>query len=121
LIYAAERTPPKFFLTKTTFTPPAAAEVSIIEKADGADVVLRLMWGPLPAPFPRALFGIGLVLGMSVLTLSDRTVGTWILAMLFIFLPFAALLRQQEGEKELQERLGNLLDGATFTAKPHSL
>jgi hypothetical protein len=77
------------------------------------------MWGPFPAPVPRALAGIGLLLGISVLILLDRTTGAWFLAMLSIFLPFAVLLRQQEGEQELQARLSRLLDGATFTPRPH--
>lgn len=40
----------------------------------------RLMWGPLPAPFPRPLAGIGLLLGLLILILSNRTAGHWVLA-----------------------------------------
>lgn len=38
------------------------------------------MWGPLPAPFPRPLAGIGLLLGLLILILSNRTTGHWVLA-----------------------------------------
>ena len=119
LIYAGERRPPKFFLPRMPVTPPAAAEVSITEKSSGADVVLRLMWGPLPAPFPRALAGIGLVLGLLILVLSDRAVGSWLLAAVFIVAPVTALLYQRQGERVLQSSLSNMLDGATFRPKPH--
>jgi hypothetical protein len=100
-------------------TPPAAAEVSIMEKSRGADVVLRLMWGPLPAPFPRALAGIGLALGLLILVLLDRTVSSWLLASVFIAAPLTALLYQRQGERVLQSSLSNMLDGATFRPKPH--
>jgi len=119
LIYARERRPPKFFLPRIPVAPPAAAEISITEKSSGADVVLRLMWGPLPAPFPRALAGIGLVLGLLILALSDRTVSAWLLAAAFIVVPVTALLYQRQGERVLQSSLSTMLDGATFTPKPH--
>jgi hypothetical protein len=119
LIYARERRPPKLFLPGMPVTPPAAAEVSITETSRGADVVLRLMWGPLPAPFPRALAGIGLVLGSLILVLLDRTVSTWLLAALFIVAPVTALLYQRQGERVLQSSLSTMLDGATFRPKPH--
>ena len=119
LLYALDRTPPKFFLTGAPVTPPAAAEVSICEHSGGANVVLRLMWGPLPAPFPRALAGAGVLLGLLIAILSDRSTGVWVLAALVSLLPIAALLYQQRGERELQSQLSRLLDGARFTPKPH--
>lgn len=119
LRYAGERRPPKFFLNRMPVTPPAAAEVSITEKSSGADVVLRLMWGPLPAPFPRALAGIGLLLGLLILALSDRAMSSWILAAVFIVAPLTALLYQRQGERALQTSLSQILDGATFRPKPH--
>jgi hypothetical protein len=119
LIYAGERRPPKFFLPRVPVAPPAAAEVSITEKSSGADVVLRLMWGPLPAPFPRALAGIGLLLGLLIVILSERTVISWLLAAFFIVAPLTALLYQRQGERVLQSSLSIMLDGATFRPKPH--
>jgi len=119
LVYAKDRMKPKFFLRKVPFLLSAAAEVSLTRTSDGTEVVLRLMWGPFPAPVPRALVGIGLFFGILTLTLSQRTTGAWALSMLFIFLPLAALHHQQEGEKELQTRLSSMLDSEPFTPKPH--
>jgi hypothetical protein len=119
IFYAGNRTPPKFFLVGAPVTPPAAAEVAILEQSGGAEVVLRLMWGPLPAPFPRALAGAGLLLGLLITIFSDRSTGAWALAVLVAVLPGLALLYQQNGERELQAQLSRLLDGARFTPKPH--
>lgn len=119
LLYAKDRTPPKFFLAGAPVMPPAAAEVAILEQSGSAEVVLRLMWGPLPAPFPRALAGAGLLLGLLIAILADRSTGVWALAALVAVLPVVALLYQQQGERELQSQLSRLLDGARFTAKPH--
>lgn len=119
LLYAMDRRPPKFFLAGAPMMPPAAAEVAILEQSGGAEVVLRLMWGPLPAPFPRALAGAGLLFGLLVVIFSDRSAGVWALAALVAVLPVVALLYQQRGERELQSQLSRLLDGARFTPKPH--
>ena len=119
LFYARDRRPPKFFLAGAPVTPPAAAEVAVNEQSGGAEVVLRLMWGPLPAPFPRALAGGGLLLGLLIAIFSDRSAGAWALAVLVAVLPGLALLYQQRGERELQAQLSGLLDGARFTPKPH--
>lgn len=119
LRYASDRTPPKFFLAGAPVTPPAAAEVAVLEQSGAAEVVLRLMWGPLPAPFPRALAGGGLLLGLLLAIFSDRSAWAWALAVLVAVLPGAALLYQQRGERELQLQLSRLLDGARFTPKPH--
>ena len=119
LLYAGNRIPPKFFLAGSPITPPAAAEVAVTGASGGAEVVLRLMWGPLPAPFPRVLAGGGLLLGLLIAIISDRSAGAWVLAALVAVLPGAALLYQQQGERELQSQLSRLLDGARFTPKPH--
>jgi hypothetical protein len=120
LIYAGNRQPPKVFLAGSSVIPPTAAEVAVMKQRGGStDVVLRLMWGPLPAPFPRVLAGIGTLLGILILILSDRTAGAWCLASLCIVLPVVALLHQQQGERVLQSLLSNILDGATFKPKPH--
>ncbi len=115
LRYAGERQPPKFFLQGMPMRPPAAAEVSITEKSGGADVVLRLMWGPLPAPFPRALAGIGLL----ILVFSDHAVSSWLLGAVFIVAPATALFCQRQGERVLQSSLSDMLDGAVFRPIPH--
>lgn len=119
LTYAANRKPPKFFLHGAPIIPPAAAEVSLAEQASGTDVVLRLMWGPLPAPFPRVLAGVGLVLGLFIAAFSDRSIGAWLCAGAVALLPVLTLLYQQRGEIELQSQLTAMLDGARFSAKPH--
>lgn len=119
LTYASDRIPPKFFLASAPVTLPAAAEVALNDQAGGTEVVLRLMWGALPAPFPRAVAGVGVLIGLLILLFSDRTVGDWLLATLVIVLPVAALMYQQKGERELQAQLSARLDGASFTPKPH--
>lgn len=119
ILYAMDRRPPKFFLAGAPVTPLAAAEVAVNEASGGTEVVLRLMWGPLPAPFPRALAGAGLLVGLLLAIFSDRSTGVWVLVFLSAILPATALLYQQKGEQELQSELSRLLDGATFTPKPH--
>jgi hypothetical protein len=119
LRYASNRTPPKFFLNAAPVTFPASAEVSLYPRPQGADVVLRLMWGPLPAPFPRAVAAGGVLLGLLIAIFSDRTVGDWVLASLIALLPLAALLYQQRGERELQTQLSRILGGTLFLPKPH--
>jgi hypothetical protein len=119
LVYAKNRMTPRFLLPKAPFVPSASAEVSVLPRADGTEVVLRLLWGPFPAPVPRALVGFGLLLGILTLTYSQRGSGVWAVAMLVIFLPLAALHRQQEGEQELQARLSSILDSTPFVPKPH--
>ena len=119
LIYAKDRVPPKFFLTGMPVTLPAAAEVSVTGRSGGSDVVLRLMWGPLPAPFPRALAGLGALLALLLVGASDGTWGDWLGASLLLLLPLVLLLYQRQGERELQSRLSGLLDGARFTPRPH--
>ena len=77
------------------------------------------MWGPLPAPFPRAVAAAGVLIGLLIAIFSDRTIGNWLLAALVVFLPAAALLYQHVGERELQSQLSDMLDGAKFLPKPH--
>ena len=119
LRYGSMRTPPKFFLIGAPVTLPAAAEVSVNPRPQGANVVLRLMWGPLPAPFPRAVAAGGALLGLLIVLFSDRTVGDWVLATLIALLPLAALMYQLRGERELQTQLSRILGGKTFIPKPH--
>jgi len=119
LVVAAHRRPPKLYRPAWPGTLPAAAEVAVDGHARGAEVVLRLMWGPLPAPFPRALVGAGALLGALVLALSGGLPGAWLAAGLLAGLPAAALLVQRRGERDLQRRLGELLGGVRFRPRPH--
>ena len=119
LRFETKRNPPKFFLDGLPVTPPAAAEVAILERSGGSEVVLRLMWGPLPAPFPRALALTGVLLGAALAYLSDGSAAVLAVASLIALLPVAALLYQQAGERRLQSQLGELLGVARFLPKPH--
>ncbi len=119
LMYAHDRTPPKFFLLRRSVTPAPSAEVSVKERPGGAEVVLRLMWGPLPAPFPRALAALSSLCGLLIVFLSSQTPGAYALGSALILLPLAALFHQRQGELELQAQLSQLLDGVTFTPSPH--
>jgi hypothetical protein len=119
LRYAQDRRPPKFFLSSVPVTLPAAAEVAVNPDGHGTHVVLRLMWGPLPAPFPRAVAAAGILLGLLVWIVADRSMGSGIMASLLILLPLAALLYQRRGERELQAQLSRILGVQTFEPKPH--
>lgn len=119
LSYDPKRTPPKFFLAGAPVTLPAAAEVAINDKTEGAEVVLRLMWGPLPAPFPRALAACGVLLCVLLMAFFSTVQPLWVIATLSAVLPVAALIYQMRGEKRLQTRLSELLDGVTFTPRAH--
>src|SRR5262245_46391334 len=119
LRYAQDRRPPKFFLSSVPVTLPAAAEVAVNPDGHGTHVVLRLMWGPLPAPFPRAVAAAGILLGLLFATLADRSLGSGIIASLLILLPLAALLYQRSGERELQAQLSRILGVPRFEPKPH--
>lgn len=119
LSYETGRNPPKFFLSGLPVTPPAAAEVAILTRSGGAEVVLRLMWGPLPAPFPRALALAGLLLGLGLALFANGSAGMLAAAFLVSMLPVAALLYQKAGERRLQSQLGDLLGVTRFLPKPH--
>ena len=119
LRYAQDRRPPKFFLSSVPVTLPAAAEVAVNPDGHGTHVVLRLMWGPLPAPFPRAVAAAGILLGLLVWIVADRSMGSGIIASLLILLPLTALLYQRRGERELQAQLSRILGVQTFEPKPH--
>jgi hypothetical protein len=119
LRYAQDRRPPKFFLSSVPLTLPAAAEVAVNPDGHGTHVVLRLMWGPLPAPFPRAVAAAGVLLGLLFPMVADRSLGSGIIASLLILVPLAALLYQRRGERELQAQLSRILGVPTFEPKPH--
>ena len=114
LRYAPDWTPSKLFVTDRSLTHSAAAEVSVGRHALGAEIVLRLMWGPLPAPFPRALVGVAGLIALLILVFSDRSPGDWLLAVLVVIPTIVVLHQQQRGERELQQQLSGVLNGATF-------
>jgi len=116
LRYAAERQPPKCFLQGLPWLPPAAAEVALDAVSDGTDVVLRLMWGPLPAPFPRAVAGLGVLVALAGLWLAPLL---WWLWLLLGAVPVAMLVHQRTGERQLQHRLAELLGVGVFAPRAH--
>lgn len=119
LRYDATRTPPKFFLSGLPVTLPAAAESALHEGDGGTEVVLRLMWGPLPAPFPRVVAALGVILALGILAFSQRTLVDWMFAGVIGGLPLALLAYQRAGERALQARLAVVLGSAPFVPKPH--
>ena len=119
LVYVAERTPPKFFLGSEKRPLPPAAEVSVSERQDGSDVTLRLMAGPLPAPFPRAVAVLGVLLGVACLFASSgATVGAAV-GVLLAGAPLLWLYRQRRGERSLQTQLRQSLEGSAFEPVAH--
>jgi type IV secretory pathway VirB2 component (pilin) len=119
LRYDTSRTPPKFFLSALPVTMPAAAESALYAGNEGTEVVLRLMWGPMPAPFPRVVAALGVILACGILAFSSRTAADWMFALVIAGLPLALLAYQREGERVLQERLATVLGSAPFVPKPH--
>lgn len=116
LRYAAERRPPKFFLRGLPLVPPAAAEIALDSVASGTDVVLRLMWGALPAPFPRAMAAVAVLLALAGLWLAPSLGWLWLL---LAALPLALLLYQRTGERRLQRQLAELLEADGFVPRAH--
>lgn len=114
----AERVPPKVSLSGIRLLPPAAAEVVTAERSGATEVVLRLMWGPLPAPFPRALAAAGVLVAGLVLVVAAPSPLAWLGATLVAALPVAAWLYQRGGEQLMQERLNDVLQGSGFTPGP---
>ncbi len=119
LSFHAGRSPPKFFLKRLPVTLPAAAEVDVQRQAGGSTVVLRLMWGPLPAPFPRALAGAGLLGGIALVAVGSPGVPMLILGSLLALLPALMLAWQKRGEMRLQAVLAGLIGSNGFLAQAH--
>lgn len=117
--FNAERSPPKFFLKHLPVTMAPAAELDIQRQSGGSTVVLRLMWGPLPAPFPRALVGAGLLGGILILSIGAPGFLTLTLAGLLAVVPMLALAYQKRGEVRLQAMLANLIGSKGFINKAH--
>lgn len=117
--YDADRQPPKFFLTGLPVAPPPAAEVALHPRHSGTEVVLRLMWGPLPAPFPRAVAGAGLLAAVLLPVLLGSGVTVWLASCVAAMLPLGALAYQRRGEDRLQALISRQLDGVVFLPKAH--
>jgi hypothetical protein len=119
LIREPQSQPPKLALTGTAITFFPSAEVAVNATKAGSEVVLRLMWGPLPAPFPRVMAALGLAVGIATATLSGGDASELLVALLIVLLPGVALIHQRHGEREIQSRLSALLDNIRFEPKPH--
>lgn len=115
----ASRTPPKLFLESPSVTLPPAAEVALRPGAAGTSVVLRLMWGPLPAPLPRAVAAAGVLLALLVFALAPLSVVAVAAALLLAGAPVAALLHQRRGERRLQHEMSRLPGGPAFHPEAH--
>lgn len=113
--FQAERAPPKFFLKHLPVTMAPAAELDIQCQSGGSTVVLRLMWGMLPAPFPRALAGVGLLGAIGLLSIGS----TGFLTLLLAVLPTLALVYQKRGEARLQATLADLIGSKGFIPQAH--
>jgi len=112
------RTPPKFRVAGGAFGVAPSAELMFDEQRGRVDVILRLMWGPLPAPFPRAVALVGVLAG-AALTISTQA--PWALAagLGLALAPLWALFRQRRGERELQTRIAGIMGAAPFVPRPH--
>ncbi len=117
--YQSERQPPKFFLQGAVPTPAPAAEVHVEATDAGSNIVLRLMWGPLPAPFPRALAVICLLAAIAMPAVIGITVASISVAAVLGGLPLAALAYQKVGERRLTNRLSEISSATAFAAVPH--
>lgn len=107
---------PRLYLSGWRFSPWVTAEVAVDGYHRGAAIVLRPMWGPLPAQWLRVFCVAGLVLAAIVLVYLGR--GPWhcLFAASAAVLPIGACIWQRLGERRLQARLAELLDGAGFAA-----
>jgi hypothetical protein len=113
-----QRDPPKVFLSGVPAFPPAA-ELRIAPLPQGSHVILRLMWGPLPAPFPRALAAVGVLVALALIALFSTSPLWLAAAAVLVVLPAVALWRQRIGERRLQDHLSALLGDCRFSPRPH--
>jgi hypothetical protein len=115
----SNRQPAKLFLRSASVTFPPAAEIHLRETDAGSSVILRLMWGPLPAPFPRAVAGLGVLLAAGVLIAGGDSTGALVAALILAGLPIAALLLQRQGERRIQSELTRTLGVGAFSSVAH--
>jgi hypothetical protein len=114
-----DRRPPKIFLRVPPLTFAPAAELHVDPVGQGSQVVLRLMWGPLPAPFPRAVAAAALVAGLGLLASYSLSPGAVLAAALIAGPAALALWFQRAGERRLRARLAELFGGCDWFARPH--
>jgi hypothetical protein len=119
LVLDSSRRPSKLFLRSSVPTLPPAAEIDLRETEAGSSVVLRLMWGPLPAPFPRVVAACGALLAAAVLLFGGGSAAAIGAAVVLAGLPGAALLLQRRGEHRLQSELARALGVGAFQPVPH--
>jgi hypothetical protein len=119
LLLDANRRPSKLFLRSSVAPPPPPAEIDLRETEAGSSVVLRLMWGPLPAPFPRVVAAAGVLLAAAVLIFGGGSAAAIGAAVGLAGLPLAALLLQRRGEHRLQSELARALGVGAFQPVPH--
>ena len=74
------------------------------------------MWGPLPAPFPRALAGATVLAAFVAMAIAPGPDAAW--ALLTIG-PLALLWRQRRGEERLQRSLEAALGTQRFEPVSH--
>ena len=115
----SNRQPAKLFLRSVPLMVPPAAEIHLKDTDSGSAVVLRLMWGPLPAPFPRAVAALGVLLALGVLIVSGGSASTVFVALVLAGLPAAALLLQRRGERRIQSELARTLGVNAFQPVAH--
>src|SRR5262249_17108933 len=94
----SNRQPAKLFLAAAPLPCRPAARTHLTAPGAGSSVALRLMWGPLPAPFPRAVAALGGLLALILLSVGGGSPAMVIGALLLAGLPAAALLFQRLGE-----------------------
>lgn len=119
LRFDATRTPPKIFLTNSYLTFPPAAEVKVNEEEDGSEVILRLMWGPLPAPFPRAVAAAGVLFSLIYFALMEASLANSLIALFVAGIPLLWFLFQQRGEGILQKTLTKYLKNSNWAVHHH--
>jgi len=119
-VYHEERSPPKLFTTGFPLTLPATAEVSVKGVAgEGSHVVLRLMWGPFPAPFPRVVTAVGIIGGIAAIAVEPTSVMNVVAGVGAVVLSFLMLRHQMAGEERMKEKLTTLFGGAGWAPRPH--
>lgn len=114
----AARVVPKFFLRAPCLVFSPAAEARVEKNEGGTAIVLRLMWGPLPAPFPRAVAGVASLIALLWLG-AQPSLTTAAFAFAVVALPGLALVLQRRGERGLQQRIARLLEASSFEAVAH--